>query len=132
MRSKNNSNEYNQALQFLEKGCKCSCSKKLPNDKFAKRRADFQSLSKSEKGIFVMANLITMDEGDTTTSSRFPKRERTNLRTFYRWNNKISICLETYLNMLGVSHTYLESIRNHLTNKGLVPRIHGNIGKAPQ
>ncbi|CAG8776432.1 11232_t:CDS:1, partial [Ambispora leptoticha] len=59
--------EYNQALQFLEKGCKCGCSAKLPKEKFAKLRSDFQSLSKPEQDAYVMANLISMDEGEITT-----------------------------------------------------------------
>ena len=80
----NNFSEYDKALQFLEKGCKCGCSAVLPKEKFAKLRVDFQSLSKSEQDAFVMANLIFMDEGETTTSSRFPKRTRTNYRVSYR------------------------------------------------
>ena len=76
--------EYQKAIKFLKVGYKCGCSEKLPKEKFAKRRADFQSLSKFEQDAYVMANLDSMDEGETTTSSRFPKRERTNKRTFYR------------------------------------------------
>ena len=79
-----NFKEYKKALQFLEKGCKCGCSVKLSKEKFAKRRADFQSLSKPEQDIYVMANLISMEKGEITTSSRFPTRERTNYRIFYR------------------------------------------------
>lgn len=33
--------------------------------------------------------------------------------------------------MLGVSHTYLEYVRNHFLNKGLATRIHSNTGKIP-
>jgi hypothetical protein len=44
----NNFKEYEKALQFLERGCECGCSSKLPQEKFAKLRADFQSLSKKE------------------------------------------------------------------------------------
>jgi len=124
--------EYKKAIQFLKKGCKCGCSKKVPKEKFAKRRAEFQSLPKIGQDIYVMADLNSMNEGETTTSSRFPKKERTNKRTFYRWNNKTPICLETYLNMLGISHTYLEWVRSHLINKGLTARIHSNIGNMPQ
>ena len=76
--------EYKKAIKFLEKGCKCECSKKVPKEKFAKRRADFQNLPKLGQDTYVMADLNSMDEGDTTTSSRFPKKERTNKRTFYR------------------------------------------------
>ena len=76
--------EYNKAIQFLEKGCKCGCSAMLPREKFAKQRASFKFLSKEIREIFLMAQLLLMDEGEITTSSRFPKRERTNKRTFYR------------------------------------------------
>jgi hypothetical protein len=127
----NNFTEYEKALQFLEKGCKCGCSAILPREKFAKQRARFQFLSKEAREIFLMAQLLLMNEGEITTSSRFPKRERTNKRTFYRWNNKTPICQETYLNMLGISHIYLEWVRNHLNTKGLSTRIHGNTGKIP-
>ena len=76
--------EYQKAIQFLEKGCKCGCSDKLPKEEFAQLRSDFQLLSKIQQDTYVMANLISMNEGETTTSSRFPTRKRTNLRTFYR------------------------------------------------
>ncbi|CAG8451856.1 7339_t:CDS:10 [Scutellospora calospora] len=64
----NNFSEYQKALQFLEDGCDCGCYSVLPKEKFAKLRADFQSLSKPEQDAFVMANLISMGEGETTTS----------------------------------------------------------------
>jgi hypothetical protein len=76
--------EYKKAIQFLKKGCKCGCSSQLPKEKFAQLRAQFHSLSKKEQDAFIMGQLFSMDEGETTTSSRFPKRARTNLRTFYR------------------------------------------------
>ncbi|CAG8850623.1 845_t:CDS:2, partial [Racocetra persica] len=52
--------EYQKALQFLERGCECGCSKQLPKEKFAELRAGFQKLSKTEQDAFVMANLITL------------------------------------------------------------------------
>ena len=127
----NDFKEYKKAIQFLEKGCECGCSSKLPKKKFAKRRVGFQSLSKKEKDAYVMANLNSMEEGKTTTSSRFPKRERTNQRIFYRWNNITPICQETYFNMLGISLKYFENIKSHLLDKGLLTRTHGNTGKIP-
>ncbi|KLL04535.1 MAG: hypothetical protein MRERV_19c018 [Mycoplasmataceae bacterium RV_VA103A] len=78
-----------------------------------------------------MANIISIGEGETTTSSRFPKIERTNYRVSYHWNNRIPICQETYFNMLGISLKYFESIKSHLLDKGLSARTHGNTGKIP-
>jgi hypothetical protein len=78
-----------------------------------------------------MGQLLIMEEGETTTSSRFPKRERTNQRFFYRWNNITPICQETYFNMLGISLKYFENVKSHLLDKGFVSRVHGNTGKMP-
>jgi hypothetical protein len=78
-----NLTEYQKALQFLEKGCKCGCSSELPKKEYAERRTTFQNLSKKEQDAVLMGQLMAMEEEKTTTSSRFPKKERTNLRTLY-------------------------------------------------
>ena len=41
----NSSSEYEKAMRFLETGCKCSCSKMIPREKFAELREAFQALS---------------------------------------------------------------------------------------
>jgi hypothetical protein len=128
----NNFSEYQKAIQFLEKGCKCGCSAQVSSEKFAQLRENFQNLPKVAQDSYVMANLISMDEGEITTSSRFPKRERKNKRIFYRWNNRTPICQETYFNMLGISLKYLENVKDHLLSKDLITRTHGNTGRMPQ
>ena len=76
--------EYQKAIQFLKKGCKCGCSHKLPREKFARLRTQFKSLSKPVRDGFVMGQLLAMKRGEMTTSSRFPKRQRVNIRVSYR------------------------------------------------
>jgi hypothetical protein len=127
-----NSLEYQKAIQFLEKGCKCGCSTKIPKKEYAERRATFQNLSKKEQDAVLMGQLMAMEEEKNTTSSRFPKRERTNKRISYHWNIRTSLCQETYLNMLGISRDYLEEVRNHLSENNLLTRTHGNTGRLPQ
>src|SRR5690242_7140701 len=48
----NGSNEYEKAIDFLEKRCKCGCSSKIPKEEFAELRESFQALSISEQDIF--------------------------------------------------------------------------------
>src|SRR6266542_7078202 len=136
MKSNNNkyngSNEYQKAIDFLEKGCDCGCSSRIPKEQFAELRESFQALTKSEQDIFLMAQLKTMDGGLTSTSRCLKKKTRSNKRTFYHWDHNTPLCQETYLNMLGIGRTYFENIRNHLINNGLLPRIHGNIKRMPQ
>ena len=47
-------NEYEKALHFLEAGCGCGCSTKMPKEEFAELREDFQALTKSEQCIFLI------------------------------------------------------------------------------
>ena len=79
----NGSNEYQKAIEFLEKGCNCSCSSRIPKEQFAELRESFQALSKSEQDIFLMAQLKAMDNGSTSTSRCLRKKTRSNKRTFY-------------------------------------------------
>ena len=47
MKSSNNgSTEYEKAMRFLEIGCNCGCSKKIPRERFAELREAFQALSR--------------------------------------------------------------------------------------
>ena len=78
----NSSNEYKKAIDFLEKGCKCGCSR-IPKEEFAELRESFQALSKPEQDIFLMAQLKAMDGGSISTSRRLKKKTRSNKRTFY-------------------------------------------------
>ena len=57
----NGSNEYQKAIYFLEKGCNCGCSSRIPKEQFAELRESFQALSKVEQDIFLMAQLKAMD-----------------------------------------------------------------------
>ena len=71
-------NEYQKALDFLERGCKCGCSAKVPKEKFAKLREEFQNFSHSEQDAFVMAQLFNTSGGETTKSKRLKRKERVN------------------------------------------------------
>ncbi|CAG8575396.1 10569_t:CDS:1, partial [Ambispora leptoticha] len=59
--------EYEKALNFLEVGCGCGCSTKVPKEEFAELREDFQALTKPEQDIFLMAQLRSMDGGAINT-----------------------------------------------------------------
>ena len=79
----NGSNEYQKAIDFLEKGCKCGCYSRIPKENFAELREPFQAPFKSEQDIFLMAQLKAMDGGSISTSRRLKKKTRSNKRTFY-------------------------------------------------
>ena len=74
MNKHNDFTEYEKAINFLQNGCNCGCSNKLPKEKFAEMREAFQALSKSEQDIFLMAQLKAMDGGIISNSRRFKKK----------------------------------------------------------
>ena len=76
-------NEYEKALHFLEAGCGCGCSTKMPKEEFAELQEDFQALTKFEQDIFLMAQLRSMDGGATSTSWHLKNKTWVNKRTVY-------------------------------------------------
>src|SRR6185369_6801274 len=70
----NGSNEYQKAIDFLEKGCNCGCSSRIPKEEFAELRESFQALSKSEQDIFLMAQLKAMDGGLISTADALKRK----------------------------------------------------------
>ena len=97
MMNDENLTEYEKALYFLELGCNCGCSSKVPKEAFAEMREAFQALFKSEQDIFLMGQLKAMDGGVTNTSRRLKNKTRVNKRTTYCWNCNTPICQKTYL-----------------------------------
>ena len=86
-------NEYEKALHFLEVGCGCGCSIKMPKEEFAESREDFQALTKPED-IFIMAQLRPMDGGAINTSLALTKELSTaEIVTHLFVKKPTSICL---------------------------------------
>src|SRR5438552_2961191 len=91
----NSYNEYENAIDFLEKGCNCGCFSRIPKEEYAELRETFQAFFKSEQDIFLMAKLKAMDGGSTSTSRCLKKKTRSNKRTFYHWDHNTPFCQET-------------------------------------
>jgi hypothetical protein len=77
---------YEKAIRFLELGCNCGCSQKIPREKSLPSYVrSFQALSRSEQDIFLMAQLKAMNGGEITANRRLKKKTRININkiTFY-------------------------------------------------
>ena len=124
--------EYEKAIEFLKVGCGCSCSSKVPKEAFAKMQEAFQALSKPEQDIFLMVQLRAMDSRSISASCHLKKKACINKRMLYCWDCNISLCQETYLNMLGIGWAHFENVRNHLLNNSLLLWVHGNVKRMLQ
>ncbi|CAG8819458.1 43357_t:CDS:2 [Gigaspora margarita] len=120
---------------FFEKG-KCSCRSKqtcfeqIGYERFLARRAAFESLEKDMRDMVVKGQLLAFQKNED--SKRVTNDNRKNFRFKYCYNSDISVCFDTYLNLVGVTRKYLNNIKEHLQKHGLEERIHGNTGRAPK
>ncbi|CAG8842956.1 18221_t:CDS:2, partial [Racocetra persica] len=114
--------------------CECGCSSQLPKEKFAQRRTDFQSLSKPEQDAYVMANLISMDEGEATTSSRISLKYFESIKS-HLLDKGLSTRVHGNTGKIPIRKTKMvidqkvkETVRNFILNYG---KTHGlpNLGK---
>jgi hypothetical protein len=80
----NSSDEYQKALNFLNKGCKCSCSQKLNPQQVAELRENFQALSSNKKDIFLIAQLQLMNGSKRCLSIKLKNKLRRKTYTFYQ------------------------------------------------
>ena len=62
----NGSTEYEKAIRFLETGCNCGCSKKIPREKFTELHEAFQALARPEQDIFVKKKCVLIRDHFTT------------------------------------------------------------------
>ena len=76
--------EYEKAIDYLKKGCDCKCYQKISAIEFAETREDFQALSRSNKDIFLIAQLKLMNGGSICNSTRYRYLKRKKIYTFYQ------------------------------------------------
>ncbi|CAG8455593.1 9643_t:CDS:2 [Cetraspora pellucida] len=93
-------------------------------------RVGFESLDKTMWDMVIKGQLMAFQKEDNTKKTSSDNRKYFHLNYYY--NNDIQICYNTYLALAGVSHKYLENIKQHLQDHGLEEHIHSNTGRAPK
>lgn len=113
----------------LSQGCDCkvSCFRDLKAESVFKHRLNIAELSKSQHDMYLMG--VTMASiCDPTETSKHQERRR--LRASYVYQGR-RVCLDAFLYLENVTHYHLKRIRKHVMVNGVIPRVHGNIGKKP-
>ncbi|CAG8804820.1 2670_t:CDS:2, partial [Gigaspora margarita] len=121
--------------KFFEKGkCSChskqSCFEQIGYEKFLARWAEFESLNKNMHDMVIKGQLMAFQKGEDTR--KVTNKNRKQLYFGYCYNNDIPVCHDTYLALVGIGHTYLENVKQHLQKHGHEERTHGNTGRAPK
>jgi len=111
----------------LEKNCGCEqkCFSGLDSEFVWRHRCNIAELSKGEHDMYLMGVMMASLVNPRATTKR---KERQRNRNKYIFQGK-EICQEAFLYLENVTIYQLKSIRKHVTEAGVVPRVHRNTGK---
>jgi len=113
----------------LEGGCGCEleCLSDLDTEFVWRHRCNIAELSKGEHDMYLMGIMMASLANPRATSKH---KERQRNRNKYIFQGK-EICQEAFLYLENVTIYQLKSIRKHVIDNGVVPRVHRNTGKKP-
>jgi len=113
----------------LKKGCECSenCMKEFEPNIVLKHRLNIEELTKTEHDLYMMG--VTMAcVGQTEKTAH--KKERKKLRARYRFMGR-EVCQNAFLYLENTTLHQIKSIRKHMMDHGVSPRVHGNHKRTP-
>lgn len=118
-----------QVAERLSHGCECqeSCFDGLNADNVYKHRLNIAELTKTEHDMYLMGVTMACLAKRNKTSLQ---KKRIRQRASYVFQGK-RVCLDAFLYLENVTRYHLKRIRNHVMTHGVVPRVHGNMGKKP-
>ena len=122
-------NKDEVSAQF-SKGCDCldqNCYDGMDPEIVYKHRLNIDELTKLEHDMYLMGITMACLEGTDETHRH---KERKRLRSKYRFKGK-EVCLGAFLFLEHTTLHHLKSIRKHVRDHGVTPRIHGNHRKRP-
>ncbi|CAG8489995.1 14401_t:CDS:2 [Cetraspora pellucida] len=85
----------------------------------------FESLDKNIRDMVIKGQLLAFQKDENTNKVNTTNRKY--LRFNYCYNNSLPICRATYEALVGVSHSYIDSMIQHLKKHGLEERIHAGL-----
>lgn len=118
-----------EVMSKLKNGCECSghCFLNLDADAVYKHRLNIAELTKEEHDMYLMGvSMASLQNREHTTRNK----ERQRQRASYVYHGR-RVCLDAFLYLENVSIYHLKTIRSHVMTNGVMPRVHGNIGRKP-
>lgn len=115
-------------LKFAN-GCECTdnCFAGLSADAVFRHRLNVAELTRDEHDMYLMGLTMACLANPEQTHRN---RERQRQRASYVYKGK-RVCLDAFLYLENVTQYQLKRIRQHVMTQGVVPRVHGNMGKKP-
>lgn len=118
-----------QVKEKFRKGCECqtSCFIGLKPEGVFRHRLNVTELTREEHDMYLMGVIMACLSNPTQT---IRNKERQRQRAGYVYQGK-RVCVEAFTYLENVTIYHLKRIRRHVLTQGVVPRVHGNMGKKP-
>lgn len=118
-----------QVKEKFRKGCDCqtSCFTGLKPEGVFRHRLNVTELTREEHDMYLMGVIMACLSNPTQT---IRNKERQRQRAGYVYQGK-RVCVEAFTYLENVTIYHLKRIRRHVLTQGVVPRVHGNMGKKP-
>lgn len=118
-----------QVKEKFRLGCECktSCFKALKPEAVYRHRLNVTELTREEHDMYLMGVTMACLSNPTQTSRN---KERQRQRATYVYQGK-RVCIDAFTYLENVTTYHLRRIRQHILMQGVVPRVHGNMGKKP-
>lgn len=118
-----------QVKEKFRMGCECktSCFKGLKAEAVYRHRLNVTELTREEHDMYLMGVTMACLSNPMQTSRN---KERQRQRATYVYQGK-RVCIDAFTYLENVTTYHLRRIRRHILTQGVVPRVHGNMGKKP-
>ena len=118
---------------FLKTNCTCGkfCQKQITENELISSRRSFNQLSWREKGCFLLPLLNSFQIKSDDSHSGRSIYERSREKYNYRIGSDREVCRDTFLFYYDISIRKLKYFQHHLSEVGIIPPNHGNVGKVP-
>ena len=134
--------EEDDIHEFVNHGCSCSlgpgggnCCRQFSYTHYAEMRSWCAELTSAELDLVMlgqaMANTNTSDLTIRSVQHHHQPHERQRTSSTY-YHQGQQVYRDTLLFLHGIKAGKFRALRRHLRENGLVPRVHGNSGRAPK
>ena len=126
---------------FSSQGCSCTlgpsnspCYAQFSRDYYATMREDCAQLTREEKDVLIMGQIMAMSNTSPLTKHsshhRHTSQERKRPRAAYYHQGK-RVCLCTFLFLYHTKKDQFLNIKASCSENGIAPRVHGNTRRLP-
>ena len=119
------------SVKLSELCCEANCLSVFSVDEVYQFQLNLLEMSKEQKSTCLLGKLhVLSNVGEQTSHARQRGSKRQRVTYKYAFDHR-SLCKNAFLFIHDIGEKQLKSMLRHLKENGLVPIVHGNVGKTP-